>query len=71
MVTIVTTFDESGNRRDNQIYTSFSGPMLKAGSDVNQPTNLYSLLRMIEDNWELGTLGKEDVNAPLIPDVWK
>jgi hypothetical protein len=33
--------------------------------------NTYSLLRLIEENWGLGDLGKEDATAPAIPNIWQ
>jgi hypothetical protein len=67
----VTTFDESGGTHQNHIYTSFYGAMLKPGLQVSAPLDLYSLLRLVEDNWSLGTLGREDSRAKIIPDIWK
>lgn len=68
---VVTTFDESAGARGNPIYTSFIGPMIQAHSIVSDPINHYSVLRLIEDNWGLGTLGKEDARASMIPNIWK
>lgn len=68
---IISTFDENAGRFGNLIYTSLFGPMVRQGN-VTQALNHYSLLRLTEDNWSLGTLGKSDVNAPLVPEsIWK
>jgi hypothetical protein len=69
---LVSTFDESNARTSpiNQIYTSIYGPAVKPGFYA-QNLNTYSLLALAEQNWDLGNLGKEDVNAPRIPNIWK
>lgn len=68
---VISTFDESEPQASrNQIYTSIVGPSVKAGS-YSTPLTLYSLLHLIEDNWNLGNLGKEDVTAPPIPNIWQ
>ncbi len=68
---VISTFDESAGARGNPIYTSFIGPMVRTNSVVSDSLNHYSLLRLIEDNWSLGTLGKEDDRANPIPNIWK
>ena len=67
---LITTFDESGVSAKNQIYTSIVGPDVKAGI-VSDLLSLYSLLNLIEENWNLGTLGKNDATAKPIPQIWK
>lgn len=68
---LISTFDESGLRLRNQIYTSIVGPGVKPGS-YSATLNLYSLLRLVEENWNLGNLGREDATAPSIPEnIWR
>ncbi|MBL7687528.1 MAG: hypothetical protein JNJ49_05795 [Bdellovibrionaceae bacterium] len=68
---LISTFDESGLRLKNQIYTSIVGPDVKPGT-YSETLNLYSLLRLVEDNWNLGNLGREDATAPSIPEkIWR
>lgn len=67
---LISTFDESGLSLKNQIYTSIVGPNVKPGA-VSKTYNIYSLLALIEDNWSLGTLGREDSRAPSITDIWR
>lgn len=68
---VVVTFDESGGRNDsNAIYTVFVGDMVKPGVVSAQPLSHYGLLRTIEDNFELGTLDKQDEKAAAVTDVW-
>lgn len=69
---LISTYDENGGAIGNQIYTSFYGPMVKPGTVVNDKLNHYSLMRMIEENWDLGNLGKNDATAKAIPvSVWR
>lgn len=67
---LITTFDESGSLASNQIYVTIVGERVRTGN-FPQLLNLYSLLKMIEDNWKLGDLGKEDAAAPPMPLIWK
>ncbi|KAG0172521.1 hypothetical protein DFQ28_010626 [Apophysomyces sp. BC1034] len=63
----VATFDENATYTiKNQIMTVLFGPDFKRSStqaEDNTPYNHYSLLRTIEDNWDLGDLGKKDAEA--------
>ena len=67
---LISTFDESGGGSKNQIYTSIVGPAVKIGV-VADAVNIYSLLNLIEDNWSLGDLGKNDATAVPIPNIWQ
>ncbi len=68
---LLTTFDESGHSSpNNQIYTSIVGSMVKPGL-ISDHLTIESLLNLIEDNWDLGDLGKQDATANPIPDIWK
>ena len=68
---LVTTFDEgSFSNTKNQIYTSIIGPNVNSVK-IDEKLNLYSLLKLVEDNWQLGNLGREDAKAPEIPNIWK
>jgi hypothetical protein len=66
---VISTFDESGVGLKNQIYTSIFGPGVKAQT-VDIKLDHYSILKLIEDNWNLGNLGKEDVDATPVPNIW-
>ncbi len=66
---LITTFDEGSWFSRNQVYTSIYGPMVKAGK-YNKRLSLYSLLALVEDNWDLGNLGKNDATAAKIPNIW-
>jgi Phosphoesterase family len=61
---IVITFDESyPYEEDYGIYTLLIGDMLEAGTTRTEPYNHYSLLRSVEVNFGLGTLGRNDLGA--------
>ena len=66
---LISTFDESAGGSKNQIYTSIFGPAVKAG-DYSTKFTIPSLLRLIEDNWDLGNLGKLDKTATPIEGIW-
>ncbi|MFI4955369.1 MAG: alkaline phosphatase family protein, partial [Gammaproteobacteria bacterium] len=68
---VVVTFDEGDIKhptRQNHIYTLFYGDKIKTQT-VETHYNLYSLLRTIEDSWELGTLGLNDYSNPPIQEI--
>lgn len=67
---MVVTFDEGTLIGNNRIYTAAYGSSLNAGQHIDSWLNHYSLLRLIEEEWDLGNLGAEDVNAPLIENIW-
>jgi hypothetical protein len=67
---LVTTFDENEGAAGNFIYTTLYGEMVKSGPSA-APLNHYSLLRLVEDNWDLGNLGREDARANPLPDIWR
>lgn len=67
----IITFDESSNNKNNQIYTLFLGGNVQAGVKNNQALKHSSLLKLIEDEFQLGNLGREDRSAPEIQGIWK
>lgn len=67
---IISTFDENAGAPGNQILTLFNGPMIQP-QEVQAPLNLYSLLALVEDNWQLGDLGRNDRTANRVPNIWK
>jgi hypothetical protein len=69
---VVVTFDESDTESDNHIYTVFLGEMVQPGGEINACHDHYDLLRTIEENFGLGTLGAEDDRAdPIVGGVWR
>jgi hypothetical protein len=70
---IVVTFDESasqGVQDDNHIYTVFLGNMVKQAYVEERPYDHYNVLRTIEENFGLGTLGAQDAASFPIVHVW-
>ena len=67
---VVVTFDESVPYEDNHIYTTLRGSMVNAGSVEADPYDHYSLLRTVEENFGLGTLGRNDVTANWFRFLW-
>ncbi|ORZ02466.1 phosphoesterase family-domain-containing protein [Syncephalastrum racemosum] len=63
----VVTFDEDdSNTKKNQVYTALFGPDFKRSSKSrkdHKKYDHYSLLKTIEDNWDLGDLGQKDKDA--------
>jgi Phosphoesterase family len=67
---VVITWDEGGGR-DNRVLTLLLGPVVNPGR-YNAPLTHYSLLRTIEENFGLGTVGAGDRRAAPFPEsVWR
>jgi len=65
---VVITFDEDNHDEDNHIFTLLLGSMIPKNSTDNTSYTHASLLRTVQDNWNLGQLGREDVSAtPFFP----
>jgi hypothetical protein len=60
---IIITFDESIPLSDNHIYTIALGGNVQPGFVVHERHDHYSLLRTVEENFDLGTLGRNDDSA--------
>jgi acid phosphatase len=60
---IFITFDENSGLTGNQVYCVAVSSKAISGYDVASTFNHYSLLRTIEDNFSLGTLGANDDTA--------
>jgi len=60
---IVLTFDEGSPSGENIIYTLLVGPGIGGGLMDDTRYTHYSLLKTIEPNFELGTLGRHDETA--------
>jgi hypothetical protein len=67
---VVVTFDESVPYADNRVYHVLLGNMLKPNTVVNEMFNHYSLLRTVEENFQLGTLGRNDQAADWFRFLW-
>ncbi|KAI7854786.1 phosphoesterase family-domain-containing protein [Circinella umbellata] len=66
----ILTWDENKTWiiKPNKVYTVLFGPAVnRTSSTDNTKYNHYSILKSIEENWDLGDLGEHDVDAtPLI-----
>jgi hypothetical protein len=64
----IVTFDESRSRAfgNNQVATILVGDAVKPGTVLDAAYNHYSLLRLIEDELHLGSLGQNDAHAAVI-----
>jgi hypothetical protein len=69
---VIVTFDESQSDENNHIYTVFLGGMVQPGARIDACHDHYDVLRTIEDNFGLGTLGGEDAwSDPIVEGVWR
>ncbi|MBX7231218.1 MAG: alkaline phosphatase family protein [Bdellovibrionales bacterium] len=66
---IVTLFDESsrGPNDTNQIFVSFNGGNIKPGVVLKEKFDTFSLLKMVQENWNLGSLTNKVRDAYPIP----
>lgn len=60
---VVATFDEGSSSSDNHIYTAMVGAGITAGRIDNTHYDHYSLVRMLEDLWGLGSFGRKDASG--------
>jgi hypothetical protein len=68
----IITFDESALKSSvNSIYTVLIGSNILAGSKNSQNLNHIALLKMIEDEFKLGNLGRSDATALALTGIWK
>jgi phospholipase C len=67
----IITFDEDDFFHGNRIYTAFLGAAVRPGAYSSQEYDLYSLLKTIEEIFELGDLGRKDESADTILDIWR
>jgi hypothetical protein len=57
------TFDEDEGTEGNHVVAFFFNPALTVGGLGNGSYNHYSVTKFVEQNWNLGNLGQNDVNA--------
>ncbi len=76
---IVVTFDEADYDAEgydtnydgpNQVYTVLLGDMIKPGTIISTPYNHYNLIRTVEENFQLGSLNKNDYGANWFRFLW-
>lgn len=68
---LIVTFDEGTYFSPNKVYTALIGPHVEVGKVVETRYDHYNLLRTIEDNFALGTLGLNDQAAQPIEGIWR
>ena len=67
---IIATFDEGRFFSWNQIYTAMVGPSVKPGSISKVRLNHSSIIKMIEDNFDLGSLGHGESESNDMDGFW-
>jgi hypothetical protein len=67
---VVVTSDERKPDANNQVYAVVIGPGATAGTVQQTRYDHYSILRTVEENWSLGTLGRSDKNATWFSFLW-
>ncbi len=67
---VVVNFDESLPHADNHVYAALLGEMVKPGTVEPDRYDHYGLLRTIEENFELGTLQRNDLTANWFRFLW-
>ena len=72
-VLFVVLFDEDEHifTGTNQIYAVIYGPGIKKGTKISTRYDHYSLLRTIEDGFQLGHLGRKDATASPLVGFWQ
>jgi len=68
---LVVTFDENEGTAGNQIFTTLVGDSVAPGATSNTNLNHYSLIKLVEDEYGLGSLGKGDAQSTGITGIWK
>jgi phospholipase C len=67
----IVTFDEDDYFHLNRIYAVFLGAGVKIGATSHKHYDHYSLLRTFEDMFGLSDLGRNDLSAQPITDIWE
>jgi hypothetical protein len=67
----VVTFDENHKGSSNQIFTVLLGGSVTPGIRNGQALNHVALLKMVQDEFNLGNQGREDLTAPAITGIWR
>jgi acid phosphatase len=65
---LIVTFDEDNDTAANHIPTVFAGPMVRPG-DVVDRIDHYTILRTIEDMYQLAPLGTAATTPP-VTGIW-
>lgn len=68
---VVLTYDESSSSGGNKVYTILLGPSVVPGSVITEAHSHFSILKMIEDEFQLGSLNRGDAKAAAVTGMWK
>jgi len=60
---LMITWDEDGKDEYNHIVTMFKHPCLQSGTYNATKYDHYSITKFMEENWNLGSLGRNDTDA--------
>lgn len=65
---LIVTWDEGEgvDKTSNHIYTALAGSMIPKGMTDSTNYGMASFTRLIEENWDLGSLGRGDVDANIM-----
>ena len=65
---LIVTWDEGegADKTSNHIYTALAGSMIPKGTTDSTNYGMASFTRLIEENWDLGSLGRGDVDANIM-----
>jgi phospholipase C len=67
---VAVIFDESFQSHDNQVYAALLGDMVEANTVQSEPYTHFSLLRTVEENFQLNTLNRMDLSAGWFRFLW-
>jgi hypothetical protein len=71
-VLFIITFDEANPKAPNDnVYTVMLGANIRPGVKNTQPITHPALLKMIEDEFNIGSLRRGDLTAPVLGGIWK
>lgn len=68
---VIITFDEGSHFSNNKILTLFWGAGVKPGSRTDVKLNHYNMLRTLEDEFSLSSLGQNDAKVGPVTGIWK
>ncbi len=68
---VVLTYDESTFSGGNKVYSVLLGPSIIPGSVVSDQHTHSSFIKMMETEWDLGSLNRGDAKALPLVGIWK
>jgi hypothetical protein len=69
---IQVVFDEPDkkNYSSMKVFSLFLGPVVRKGASDGSNYNFYDVLRTVEGNFNIGTLGLDDASSTSIKGIW-